>query len=119
MARPAPGQPVLDAAAVADYRGRLRVLDAELDELTPGSEAERGARAERDWLVAQLASAAGLSGRPRSFPDDSERARVAVGKAIRRALTRITAADAVIGEHLGSPSAPGRAARTGPADGST
>ena len=95
-----PGQPVLDAAAVADYRGRLRVLDAELDELTPGSEAARAARAERDWLVAQLASAAGLSGRPRSFPDDSERARVAVGKAIRRALTRITAADAVIGEHL-------------------
>ncbi len=29
-----------------------------------------------------------------------ERARVAVGKAIRRALARITDADAVIGEHL-------------------
>jgi hypothetical protein len=43
---------------------------------------------------------AGLSGRPRSFPDDPERARVAVGKAIRRALTRITASDSVIGEHL-------------------
>ncbi|MGH3398211.1 MAG: hypothetical protein ACRDPO_26335, partial [Streptosporangiaceae bacterium] len=95
-----PGQPVLDAEAIAGYRGRLRRLDAELDELTPGSDADRAARAERDWLVAQLASATGLGGRPRSFPDDSERARVAVGKAIRRALTRITAADAVIGEHL-------------------
>ena len=94
------GQAVLDAAAIADYRGRIRRLDAELDELPPGSEADRATRAERDWLVAQLASAAGLGGRPRSFPDDSERARVAVGKAIRRALTRITAADAVIGEHL-------------------
>jgi hypothetical protein len=93
-------QPVLDAAAIADYRGRIRRLDAELDELPPGSEADRATRAERDWLVAQLASAAGLGGRPRSFPDDSERARVAVGKAIRRALTRIAAADAVIGEHL-------------------
>lgn len=94
------GQPVLDAAAIADYRGRIRRLDAELDELPPGGEADRATRAERDWLVAQLASAAGLGGRPRSFPDDSERARVAVGKAVRRALTRITAADAVIGEHL-------------------
>ena len=94
------GQPVLDAEAIAGYRGRLRHLDAELDELTPGSDADRAARAERDWLVAQLASATGLGGRPRLFPDDSERARVAVGKAIRRALTRITAADAVIGEHL-------------------
>ncbi|MGH3402557.1 MAG: hypothetical protein ACRDRJ_08630 [Streptosporangiaceae bacterium] len=94
------GQPVLDAAAISDYRGRIRRLDAELDELPPGSETDRATRAERDWLVAQLASAAGLGGRPRSFPDDSERARVAVGKAIRRALTRIAAADAVIGEHL-------------------
>ena len=99
-AAPGAGQPVLDAEAVAGYRARLRDLDAELDELPPGSEADRAARTERDWLVAQLASAAGLGGRPRSFPDDSERARVAVGKAIRRALARITAADEVIGEHL-------------------
>jgi hypothetical protein len=94
------GQPVLDAEAIAGYRARLRHLDADLDELPPGTEADRAARTERDWLVAQLASAAGLGGRPRSFPDESERARVAVGKAIRRALTRITAADEVIGEHL-------------------
>ena len=58
------------------------------------------ARAEREWLSAQLASAAGLSGRIRSFPDDAERARVAVGKAIRRALVRIEEGDAVVGEHL-------------------
>jgi hypothetical protein len=57
-------------------------------------------RAERDWLVAQLSSAAGFGGRTRAFPDQPERARVAVGKAIRRALARITEADAVIGEHL-------------------
>jgi hypothetical protein len=41
-----------------------------------------------------------LGGRTRAFPDQPERARVAVGKAIRRALARITEADAVIGEHL-------------------
>jgi len=93
-------QHVLDAEAIATYRGRLRRLDAELGTLTPGSDTERAVSAEREWLVAQMASAAGIGGRPRSFPDEAERARVSAGKAIRRALTRITAADAVIGEHL-------------------
>ena len=88
--------------AIGEYRARLRRLDAELDQLESGHDPDRAAsaRAERDWLVAQLTSSAGLGGRPRSFPDQGERARVAVGKAIRRALARITAADAVIGEHL-------------------
>ena len=93
-------QHVLDAEAIASYRSRLRRLDAELSKLTPGSDAGRAASSEREWLVAQIASAAGLGGRPRSFPDARERARVSVGKAIRRALARVTEADAVIGEHL-------------------
>ena len=94
--------PVLDQAAIGEYRDRLRRLDAELDRLEPGGDPDRGAlvRAERDWLVAQLASASGFGGRIRSFPDDPERARVAVGKAIRRALVRITEADATLGDHL-------------------
>jgi hypothetical protein len=44
-----------------------------------------------------LAAAAVDSG---TAPDQTERARVAVGKAIRRALGRVTEADAAIGEHL-------------------
>ena len=96
-------QRVLDQEAIAEYRNRLRRLDAQLnetgiDELQP--DRARQARAERDWLVAQLSSAAGFGGRTRAFPDQPERARVAVGKAIRRALARITEADGVIGEHL-------------------
>jgi hypothetical protein len=47
-----------------------------------------------------VAGVAGLSETTRAFPDQPERARVAVGKAIRRALARIADADAVIGEHL-------------------
>jgi len=96
------GQPVLDSEAITDYRNRLKHLDAEINSLESGDDPGQAARAraERDWLVAQLSSAAGLAGRTRSFPDQSERARVAVGKAIRRALARITEADAVIGEHL-------------------
>ena len=91
-------QSVLDHEAIAEYRSRLRRLDTEIDELEP--DRTRQARAERDWLVAQLSSAAGFGGRTRAFPDQPERARVAVGKAIRRALARITEADSVIGEHL-------------------
>lgn len=83
-----------DSGAAAGDIDRIRRLDAELDKLTPGSDADHAARAEREWLMAQLASAAGLGRRPRSFPDDRERARVAVGKAIRRALARIAVADA-------------------------
>jgi hypothetical protein len=93
-------QHVLDAEAIASYRGRLRRLDEELGTVAPGSEKDRAAEAEREWLVAQMASAAGLGGRPRSFPDGKERARVAVSKSVRRAIVRITDADAVIGEHL-------------------
>jgi hypothetical protein len=96
-----PAHPVLDQSAMAEYRNRLKRLDADLDQLEPGDEQDRGAaQAERDWLVAELASAAGFGGRVRSFPDQSERARVAVGKAIRRALARITEADAAVGDHL-------------------
>lgn len=89
--------PVLDQAAITEYRSRLKRLDAELDQREPEDEK---ARAERDWLVAQLASATGLGGRIRSFPDQDERARVAVGKAVRRALARIAEADPVLGDHL-------------------
>ena len=101
-------QPVLDYQAIAEYRNRVTQLDAEIARLemaaaqdqAAGTDQAARARAEREWLSAQLAGAAGLSGRIRSFPDDAERARVAVGKAIRRAIVRIERADAVIGAHL-------------------
>jgi hypothetical protein len=94
--------PVLDHEALGEYRSRLRCLDAEIEALRPGDDPERAesARVERDWLVAQLASATGFGGRTRSFPDQGERARVAVGKAIRRALARIAEADPAMGEHF-------------------
>ena len=96
------GQPALDPQAVRAYRNRLKQLDAELDVLEADGPADQATslRAERDWVVAQLANAAGLAGRTRLFSDEGERARVAVGKAIRRALTRITEADPDIGDHL-------------------
>jgi hypothetical protein len=95
-------QPVLDRQAIAEYRGRIVRLDAEIEDLDSAGTHDQVARAlaEREWLASQLTRAVGLAGRTRSFPDDAERARVAVGKAIRRALARISEADPVIGEHL-------------------
>ena len=98
--------PVLDRAAIGEYKSRLSRLDAEIAQLEsadPDPDPVRAAstREERDWLTGQLASAAGFGWHTRSFPDQPERARVAVGKAIRRALARIAEADPVIGDHLG------------------
>ena len=105
---PGSAHPVLDRDAIGEYKKRLSRLDAEIDQQeSADSDRAASARDERDWLTAQLASAAGLGWRTRSFPDQPERARVAVGKAIRRALARITEAHPIIGDHLG------QAVRTG------
>lgn len=95
-------QPMLDNVATRQYRHRLDQLNAEIDNLESRNERERAARArtERDWLLAELAGATCIGGRARRFPDNAERARIAVGKAIRRALTHIDQTDPVIGEHL-------------------
>jgi hypothetical protein len=95
-------QPLLDHAAMLEYRQRLDRLRESIDELETTGEraaAER-ARTERDWLLAELSGATGVSGRTRRFPDSGERARIAVGKAIRRALTQIGEIDPVISGHL-------------------
>jgi hypothetical protein len=98
----AAAQPILDRVAVQTYRHRLSRLREQLDdpEFTRDTGRTTKARTEYDWLVADLASATGIGGRARSFTDNGERARLAVGKAIRRALDRIEQAEPLIGEHL-------------------
>jgi hypothetical protein len=95
-------QPVLDNLAMREYRHRLTRLRAEIGELDASGHRQRAAqaRAEYDWLAAELTGANAFGGRVRRFADDAERARIAVGKAIRRAITQIHEADPVIGEHL-------------------
>ena len=93
-------QPILDRSAIQRYRKRLAELRAEIDEYEGGPEQVDKARAERDWLVAELGAGTSLGGRARSFSDSGERARIAVGKAIRRAISRIHDADELVGEHL-------------------
>jgi hypothetical protein len=79
-------QAVLDRTATHQYRRRL----TELPETSP----------DRAWLQAELATNTRRGGRPRNFADNSERARLAVGRAIRRAITAIDQSDQVIGAHL-------------------
>lgn len=96
------GQPVLDETAVAEYRRRLSELNADIAEweARDDEEAAERCRVERDWVLTELTGATGLAGRARRFPDEAERARISVGKAIRRVLVKVAQADPVLGEHL-------------------
>jgi hypothetical protein len=95
-------QPVLDRVAILEYRQRVSRLRADIHRWEKVGLSDRAAQArvERGWLLAELSATTGIDGRIRRFPDDSERARVSVTKAIRRAVTRIADADPAIGEHL-------------------
>ena len=81
----------LDATARSSYRSRLSELDDQLeaaDRVGDQSTAERLAT-ERDALVDQLRTATGLGGRNRYTGASTERARIAVRKAIATALTQV------------------------------
>jgi hypothetical protein len=96
------GHEILDEEARDAYRARLLALAHELDECEANNDiglAEK-LRAERDALLDQLERATGLGRRPRTFTDDSERARTAVRKAIRRAIDTIDREAPGIAQHL-------------------
>lgn len=98
------GAPALDAQAVADYRQRLGELDRELDVADLLGDAARAQRAaeERGFLLDCLRRDTGLAGRARRVSDDTERCRMRVSKAIRRAIGRVREADEVLGRALES-----------------
>ncbi len=109
--------PVLDARAVAAYRGRLTELSEEIDDADRCHDTERAAKAriERDAITAELSAALGLAGRPRTFPHAAERARKAVGNRIRSALSRIDRQHPALAEHLRASISTGRSCRYSPA----
>ncbi len=86
---------VLDASALNTYRRRLDQIDAELDAADERGDQSGAARlaAERDALLGELRRATGLAGRGRRAGASTERARVAVRKAIAAALTQIEGHD--------------------------
>lgn len=103
------GEEVLDRRAIADFRRRLAELDDELAEAERHNDEGHAARlvGEREFLLAELAAAAGLGGRSRRVGDDVDRARKAVRARMRDAIARVESAHPELGRHLA------RAVRTG------
>ncbi|HUP75303.1 MAG TPA: hypothetical protein VM282_19820 [Acidimicrobiales bacterium] len=96
------GGEILDARAKDSYRRRLAEIDDDIEQARAVGDSERAAQAdaERDFLVRGLASAFGLGGRGRRAVSASERARVAVTRAVRHAIARIGESHPELGEHL-------------------
>lgn len=94
--------PVLDAAAKRAYRTRLDALREEIEEAESFHDPERASRLreELDFLTRELAGAVGFGGRDRKTASNAERARVAVTKAVRATLRRITEMDSNLGDEL-------------------
>lgn len=96
------GLPVLDDVARDAYRRRLGEVDediAEAELLHDDGRLEMAQR-ERDYLVAELSRAVGLSGRRREVGGDVERARTSVARSMRYALDRLAPHHPVAESHL-------------------
>jgi len=94
--------PMLDDRAKTEYRGRLRELQAELDEATEHGDLGRAERAreELDAIAGELARGLGLGGRDRKAGSAAERARINVQRRLRDVTKRVTEQDAELGRHL-------------------
>jgi tetratricopeptide (TPR) repeat protein len=115
----APADFVIDQQARAAYRRRLTALDEDLAEAEQWNDTERASRlrAEKDFLVHELAAAAGLGGRPRRLGAESERARLNVTRAIRSAIARIRDRAPAAAAHLGQAVRTGTRCSYSPPDG--
>jgi hypothetical protein len=93
---------MLDARAKDAYRRRLAEIEEDIEQARALGDAERAAQAdaERDFLVRELSLAVGLGGRDRRAASASERARVGVTRAVRKAIGQIGQHQPQLGEHL-------------------
>lgn len=100
---------LLDAQARREYASRLRALEGDLAEAERNADLGRSERLgdEIERLRAELTRGFGLGGRSRVAGSPSERARLAVTRAIRYAIERIGERDEELAEHLS------RSVRTG------
>jgi tetratricopeptide (TPR) repeat protein len=106
-----------DERALSSYRRRTRELTTLLGRDDLEASAASRYRRELATLTNVLRSSVGLGGRARSFPDDNERARTAVRKALVRALTAIEAVEPELGLHLRTSLVTGVTCRYSPAPG--
>jgi tetratricopeptide (TPR) repeat protein len=110
------GDPVLDEPAKAAYRRRLDHLDSAIDQATDRGDDTRAAALdrEREALLQELRTAAGLGGRTRRLGDEAERARKAVTARIRDTLRKLTDLHPELAEHLKSTVTTGSSCRYAP-----
>jgi hypothetical protein len=96
------GIPMLDAHAKAEYQRRLTQLRQDLNEAERFNNPQRKTQAqvEVQAITDYLASAVGLGGRDRKTSSDTERARSAVTKSIRKTIQKIGDAIPSLGYHL-------------------
>ncbi|MFD3522580.1 ATP-binding protein [Streptomyces sp. NPDC058653] len=101
-ARAMGGDPVLDERAKSEYRRRLDQLDREIDRAGERGDDARAATydRERQALLDELRTAAGLGGRTRRLGDEAERARKTVTARIRDTLRRLDALHPELAAHL-------------------
>ena len=94
--------PALDDIAKAQYRARLTEIDAEIEMATARNDLAGGdrARLERDALLDELTRAVGQFERDRPLSADSERARINVTRALRRAVDEVRRAHPALAAHL-------------------
>lgn len=95
-------QPVIDQAALRSYRLRVEDLRDAIEEAERNADPERGARAreELEQLMDEIRRATRPDGTPRALADETERARVNVTKAIRKAIDKVEELDPSLGHHL-------------------
>ena len=101
---------LLDATAKASYQTRIEQLRTELDEAEDFNDPARAAkaRAELDFLVAELARAVGLGGRDRRAAAHAERARLNATRAIRATIANVARVHPSLGRHLAATIRTGR-----------
>ena len=93
---------ILDTTAIKQCKERLVSIEAELREAEQNNDIGQRERLsyEKEMIVEQLTKATALGGRPRTFTDDDERARKAVGRALSMALNKIAKHHLELAKHL-------------------
>jgi hypothetical protein len=94
--------PQLDREALRQYRRRLAQLDEQLEAAEATHDAALYAKrtAEREALVAELARATGLGGKPRRAGSPAEKARLNVTCTNRHAITYLSTTVPDLAQHL-------------------
>ncbi len=97
------GLPIIDEAARKAYRRRLAEVDDDIEDATRTNDLGRVelAQRDRDYLIAELASAVGLAGSRRTSGGTSERARTSVTRSLRYAIGRLGRHHPALAAHLG------------------